>query len=219
MYVRLMRRDDVDQVAQIDREAFPTEWPPTNFTRELDNRLAYYITVCEDSPPVSPPGPKAASDNRHGGALEWFRNLFGDRKDGPVEPQEHILGYAGMWILADEAHIMSIASHPLYRHKGVGEVLLVALFDLAQRHKARILTLEVRVSNTIAQNLYLKFGFKNMGVRKGYYLDNREDAIIMSTDYIGSAESRDRLRQLKEARESKWGRTRFEIEKQNVKLA
>jgi len=219
MYVRLMRRDDVDQIAQIDREAFPTEWPPTNFTRELDNRLAYYITACEDSPLVSAVAPKAASDNRHGGVLEWFRNLFGDRKDGPVAPQGRILGYAGMWILADEAHIMSIASHTLYRHKGVGEVLLMALFDLAQQHKARILTLEVRVSNTIAQNLYVKYGFKNVGIRKGYYLDNREDAIIMTTDYIGSAESRDRLRQLREAHESKLGRPRFEIEKQNVRPA
>ena len=48
MYVRLMRRGDIDQVARIDREAFPTEWPPTNFARELENRLAYYIVACED---------------------------------------------------------------------------------------------------------------------------------------------------------------------------
>ena len=113
---------------------------------------------------------------------------------------------------------MSIASHTAYRRKGVGEALLFALYDLAQRHKARVLTLEVRISNTVAQNLYLKFGFKKVGVRKGYYLDNHEDATIMSTDYIGSEESGDRLRQLREAHENKWGPTRFEIEKQNVKL-
>lgn len=218
MYVRLMRREDIDQVAQIDREAFPTEWPPTNFTRELENRLAYYIVACEDTTQASTPEPKKAMDNRPAGILEWLRNLFGIRGDIPMEQPEYVLGYAGMWILADEAHIMSIASHLTYRRKGVGEVLLFALFDLAQRHKARILTLEVRISNTVAQNLYLKFGFKKVGIRKGYYIDNHEDAVIMSTDYIGSEESMDRLRKLREAHENNWGLARFEIKKQNVKL-
>lgn len=218
MYVRLMRREDIDQVTPIDREAFPTEWPPTNFARELENRLAYYIVACEDAPQAFAPRQKTTSDSRPAAIMEWLRNLLRARRDGPTEQQEHILGYAGMWILADEAHIMSIASHQTYRHKGVGEALLFVLYDLAQKHKARILTLEVRISNSVAQNLYLKFGFKKVGMRKGYYLDNHEDAVIMSTDYIGSGESRDRLMQLREAHERRWGLTGLEIEKQNVKL-
>ena len=217
MYVRFMRREDVDQVVHIDREAFPTEWPSTNFARELDNRLAYYIVACDGSP-VSLPVPKPAADNHPAGIMEWLRHLFSEKQKKPVEERERIAGYAGMWILADEAHIMSIASHLECRRKGVGEALLIALFDLAVQHRARILTLEVRVSNEVAQNLYLKFGFQKMGLRKAYYLDNREDALIMSTDYIGSPESRERLRQLREAHERKWGRTRFELEKQNVKM-
>ena len=217
MYVRFMRREDVDRVVHIDREAFPTEWPPTNFTRELDNRLAYYIVACEGLP-VSPPAPKPATDNHTAGIMEWLRHLFSEKQKKPVEQRERIAGYAGMWILADEAHIMSIASLLECRRKGVGEALLIALFDLAVQHRARILTLEVRVSNIVAQNLYLKFGFQKTGVRKAYYLDNREDALIMSTDYIGLPESRERLRQLTEAHERKWGRTRFELEKQSVKM-
>jgi len=217
MYVRLMRRNDIDQVAQIDREAFPTEWPPTNFARELDNRLAYYIVVCENPPAALPPTQPQAQA-RPAGILGWLRSLFSAQVETPGAPADHILGYAGMWVLADEAHIMSIASHPAYRRKGIGEALLFALFDLADKHKARLLTLEVRISNTVAQNLYLKFGFKQTGMRKGYYLDNREDALIMSTDYISAEESRQRVTNLLQAHRDRWGSTRFDVEKQNVKL-
>jgi ribosomal-protein-alanine N-acetyltransferase len=213
MYVRPMRKEDVTQVARIDREAFPTEWPPTNFSRELENRLAYYI-VASEGPAVSNPPGKPAAGKQPTGLRERLIGLIKHRKPAPSDNiEENILGYTGMWILADEAHIMSIASRQEHRRKGIGEVLLIAVIELAQRHKTRIVTLEVRVSNITAQNLYLKYGFQKTGLRKAYYLDNREDAIIMSTDYIGSPAFKESLQRLKESHAQKWGQTRFDIEK------
>jgi ribosomal-protein-alanine N-acetyltransferase len=211
-----MGREDVDRVVHIDREAFPTEWPPTNFSRELENRLAYYI-VASEGPAVSKPG-KPTAEKQPSGLRERLLRLLKHRKLELSDNEESILGYAGMWILADEAHIMSIASRQEHRRKGIGEVLLIAVIELAQRHKARIVTLEVRVSNITAQNLYLKYGFLKTGLRKAYYLDNREDAIIMSTDYIGSPAFKESLQHLKEKHAQRWGQIRFDIEKQNLNL-
>jgi ribosomal-protein-alanine N-acetyltransferase len=207
-----MCKEDVTRVARMDREAFPTEWPPTNFSRELENRLASYI-VASEGPAVSAPPSKPASEKQPPGLRERLKGLFTHRRIEPVDNEDNILGYAGMWILADEAHVMSIASRQENRRKGIGEGLLIALIELAQQHKARIVTLEVRVSNITAQNLYLKYGFQKTGLRKAYYLDNREDAIIMSTEYIGSPVFRENIRRLKEDHAQRWGPTRFDIEK------
>ncbi len=95
-----------------------------------------------------------------------------------------IVGYAGMWIILDEAHVTTLAVDPEYRRQRIGERLLVALLDEAMRRGARWVTLEVRKSNAAAQALYRKYGFKEIGVRKGYYSDNREDAIVMWTGNI-----------------------------------
>jgi len=210
MYIRPMTKEDVTQVARIDREAFPTEWPPTNFRRELENHMAYYIVASE--------GPIASNQSNSNekpstNLIDRIKNLLKRRSYDPPTTEEHIIGYSGMWILADEAHIMSIASTEEYRHKGVGEALLIGIIDLARKHRARIVTLEVRVSNTIAQNLYLKYGFRKTGLRKGYYLDNREDAIIMTTDYINSPEFKEHLQRLMEEHVKRCGETRFDLEK------
>ncbi|NLN42172.1 MAG: ribosomal protein S18-alanine N-acetyltransferase [Clostridiales bacterium] len=96
-----------------------------------------------------------------------------------AELEGKVIGYGGMWIILDEAHITNIAVHPDYRGKGVGEALMKALIGTASRLRVDGMTLEVRVSNVIAQNLYKKLGFVSVGVRKGYYGDNGEDALIM----------------------------------------
>ena len=93
-----------------------------------------------------------------------------------------VTGYGGMWIILDEAHITNVAVHPNYRGMGVGEAIMKALIRTASRLKVEGMTLEVRVSNEIAQNLYKKLGFASVGVRKGYYTDNGEDALIMWKD-------------------------------------
>ena len=126
-------------------------------------------------------------------------------------------GYAGMWILADEAHVTSIASHRDYRRRGIGEALLIALVEMAIKRNARVVTLEARVSNVSAQSLYVKLGFTKQGIRKGYYLDNSEDAVIMTTDFLGSESFRQHLDVIKEAHAARWGKSAnvVEAEKSN----
>jgi len=96
-----------------------------------------------------------------------------------------IVGYVGMWVILDEAHITNIAVDPAYRRKGIGQKMLEAMFEKAKGFGASRMTLEVRVSNTGAQALYKKLGFQDRGLRKGYYTDTNEDAIIMWKDDLG----------------------------------
>ena len=104
-----------------------------------------------------------------------------------AESEGTILGYAGMWLVLDEAHITNIAVHPLARRRGIGEALLRALMAEAYLLRIERITLEVRDSNTAAQSLYEKLGFVRVGRRKGYYSDNNEDAIIMWNMIISEA--------------------------------
>jgi ribosomal-protein-alanine N-acetyltransferase len=205
--VRYMRKQDIAQVTVIDHEAFPTEWPPTNFPRELENKLAYYIIAYENTDAKQASTPKSVGKETAPGLFSRILRIF-SRREPPVEdpPEEvNILGFAGMWIMADEAHVTSIASDKEHRHQGIGEVLLISLIELAIKKQARIVTLEARVSNQAAQNLYYKFGFDKLGVRKAYYLDNKEDAVIMSTEYIGSPSFREKFTKVKEAHRKKSG--------------
>jgi ribosomal-protein-alanine N-acetyltransferase len=114
---------------------------------------------------------------------------------------EHIVGYAGLWMSLDEAHITTFAVLPDYRRRKIGERMLVALFDRASRLGAEWLTLEVRASNLPAQRLYEKYGFRPAGIRRRYYSDNNEDAIIMWTERLKDRAVRDRLARLRAALE------------------
>ena len=91
-----------------------------------------------------------------------------------------VVGFAGMWMFVDEAHVSTIASHVNWRGYGIGELLLLTLLREAQRRNAIFATLEVRVTNVVAQNLYKKYDFVEVGRRKRYYRDNGEDALIMT---------------------------------------
>ncbi|WP_141434462.1 ribosomal protein S18-alanine N-acetyltransferase [Bacillus sp. 03113] len=96
-----------------------------------------------------------------------------------VELDEQVIGYCGAWIVVDEAHITNIAILPDYRGKKLGEALLKNVMFVAENMGAKTMTLEVRISNHIAQNLYRKLGFKDGAIRKKYYTDNQEDALVM----------------------------------------
>jgi len=89
------------------------------------------------------------------------------------------IGFGGVWVIFDESHITNIAVHPDHRGFGIGSILMNALLKTSYSKGARDITLEVRSSNTVAQNLYEKFGFIKEGIRKKYYQDNGEDAVIM----------------------------------------
>ncbi|WP_088072583.1 ribosomal protein S18-alanine N-acetyltransferase [Gottfriedia luciferensis] len=96
-----------------------------------------------------------------------------------AEVDEKIIGYCGLWVIIDEGHITNIAILPDYRGVGLGEKLLRAVMETAKGLGAETLTLEVRVSNHVAKGLYRKLGFQDGGIRKSYYTDNFEDALVM----------------------------------------
>jgi ribosomal-protein-alanine N-acetyltransferase len=108
-----------------------------------------------------------------------------------------IVGFAGTWMLVDEAHVTTFATRASWRRQGVGERLLIALLDLAVARGAAEATLEVRPSNYPARNLYEKFGFRVAGVRPRYYSDNNEDALIMTTEPLESRSMLERLARLR----------------------
>jgi ribosomal-protein-alanine N-acetyltransferase len=93
--------------------------------------------------------------------------------------QDQVIGFGGMWVIIDEGHITNIAVHPKHRQENVGSHILERLIEIASKESLVGMTLEVRVSNINAQKLYTKYGFKVEGVRKGYYLDTKEDGLIM----------------------------------------
>lgn len=109
-----------------------------------------------------------------------------------------IVGYAGMWLIMDEAHITTLGVCREQRGRKIGELLLVALLDEAVRKNLRRATLEVRQSNEIAQNLYRKYGFAAAAIRRGYYTDNSENAVIMWIDNMSAAGFREKYRDLKD---------------------
>jgi ribosomal-protein-alanine N-acetyltransferase len=92
------------------------------------------------------------------------------------------VGYIGVWRIIDEGHITNVAVHSDYRGLGIGSMLVSELLSLCKKDGINSFTLEVRKSNEIAQKLYRKYGFEERGIRKKYYEDNKEDAVIMWLD-------------------------------------
>jgi len=157
--VEPMALADLDQVMEIERASFSAPWPARAYRYEItENRHSTMLVV------------RAA-----GG---WPTRWLGRLRLGRPRP---VLGYAGFWLLVDEAHIATIAVHPQWRRRGLGELLLLSLLDRGPRLGARRATLEVRVSNLAAQGLYSKYGFEIAARQKRYYSDNNEDAYLMAT--------------------------------------
>lgn len=106
---------------------------------------------------------------------------------------DEIVGFAGMWMMVDQAHITTFAVDPKWRRKGVGSEMVRVLLEMARPLGARQATLEVRLSNMAARQLYQKFGFRPVGIRPRYYTDNGEDALIMTTDDLDGPDMRKRM--------------------------
>lgn len=115
----------------------------------------------------------------------WSKLMFLDELQNPrshyfvAEMSDIIVAYAGLWVIIDEGHITNIAVDPSYRRMKIGTRLMEKIFEMAHNNRLRGLTLEVRASNTEAISLYKRFGFRIEGIRKNYYSDNQEDALIM----------------------------------------
>jgi [ribosomal protein S18]-alanine N-acetyltransferase len=118
--------------------------------------------------------------------LPWSRDAFTNELANNqfavylvMEEDDAVIGYCGAWIVVDEAHVTNIAVLPEYRGKKLGEALMKKMMEAAKELGAVTMTLEARVTNIAAQSLYRKLGFQNGGIRKNYYTDNQEDAIVM----------------------------------------
>jgi len=172
--IRRICQEDIEQAVEIDRESFQTMMPPVNYRRELKNELSYYIVACDDK--------KTAGKK--------------DKKID-IEGCSLVIGLAGFWLMAGEAHIVNLAVRQTYRRRGIGRQLLMKLIDMAIEKDADTITLEVRKSNAAAQKLYKEYGFNIKGIRRGYYLDDIEDAVIMTAEDIYSDAFRANLDRLK----------------------
>lgn len=190
-----MTMADLPRVVEVERLAYTTPWPPSAYRRELqENRMAHYIVVRDTWLKPAEPSIAQREEQRKPFPLSLLPTRV-----APLIPPEaaNIVGFSGLWHMVNEAHITTIATHPDYRGRGVGELMLSSLIGIAYTVHARYVTLEVRVSNYVAQNLYRKYGFSQTGMRRRYYSDNHEDAYVMSTDDIASDEYRERFADLR----------------------
>jgi len=130
--------------------------------------------------------------------ISEIENEFGNYFVAIDNDTKKIIGYGGFWLIFDEAHITTIAVNPNLRGKGLGETMLQKMVEVGYEKNAKWFTLEVRAGNISAQNLYYKYGFKSLGLRKKYYQDNDEDALIMWTENIWDANFKSLFTDLKE---------------------
>lgn len=171
-YLEPMRLEDISEVSRLEHRCFTNPWPESAYRRELRNPANNYYVVLRQR---AQDEPRATSEPETRGRLSLLP-LVRRVERVPADP---IVGFAGMWIMYDEAHVTTIGIAPELRGKGLGELLIVHLFEEALRRNAQWVTLEVRVSNSPAITLYEKYGFTIQGVRRRYYSDNGEDAHIM----------------------------------------
>jgi len=187
-----MTQDDVPGVSRVERRCFANPWPTSAYRRELQNpSQTYYIVLRElhqeseadhgDADAASPNGAHLHLQARGVPRRSLLPIGLGRRPEGNGADTISLIGFAGMWLAFDEAHVTTIGIDPDYQGRGLGELLLLCLFDEAVARGANWLTLEVRVSNDAAQSLYRKYGFTVHGTRRRYYSDNNEDALIMWT--------------------------------------
>jgi [ribosomal protein S18]-alanine N-acetyltransferase len=166
---------DIPASLEVDQAAYGANFSPRNYRDELENnQLAHYFVLHQAgaSPGEQTPPPPA------------------------------VIGLGGFWLIAGELHVITISVHPRYRGLGLGEWLLLTLLEEGQKLAAEEATLEVRVSNFVAQALYQKYGFQEAGRRSGYYSNNGEDALILTTPPLQSTNYQallaDRKTQLRE---------------------
>jgi ribosomal-protein-alanine N-acetyltransferase len=145
-----MRLADVESIGELEQVCFPAPWSTSAYRHELQHNRLSSYWV------IRPAGRDALAT---------------------LPP---ILAYGGYWLMAHEAHIATIATHPQWRRRKLGEWLLLEMIAQARSCGAHSATLEVRVNNLAAQALYEKLGFVEVGVRKRYYRDNGEDARLMT---------------------------------------
>ena len=193
--LRTIIDQDIPFVEGIEKEAFPTLWPRTPIKRDMHNKRISYLVITDlnQNPRVNhltntmeyktPPG---ENPNLYKRLSKTIQSKLFHQTPPSQTPFELPLGFVSIWFLSDDAHITAIAVSNSWRGHGLGELLMIGSIESAISRNSRVVTLEVRISNSIAISLYQKYGFKKIGIRKAYYNDNREDAVIMTTEPIRS---------------------------------
>jgi len=170
--VEPMAVSDLGDVMVIERLSFSSPWSERAYRFEIEQNENSVMLVARPAFPLS----------------LW------DRIRGRAGVRSPVLGYGGLWLLVDEAHISTIAVHPQWRGKGLGELVMLSLLEQGIRRGMQRATLEVRVSNETAQGLYRKLGFESAGRQRRYYSDNNEDAFIMVTPPFDTPGFKENLR-------------------------
>lgn len=197
--IRPMERGDVPTVTAIDRLSFPTPWPARAFLHELrQGRSRYYVLL-------RPAADKNGASQR--GWRRWVRRTLG------FGQKSRVIGYVGFRVRRSEAHITTLAVHPDWRGKGLGELLLLSAMRKMLREGTSRATLEMRPSNDVARQLYDKYGFQLTDTHRGYYRDG-EDAWLMAADLDGDAYQA-QLRELRQALEDRLCRQQIEVGQTN----
>lgn len=199
----IMTQDDVPEVSRVERRCFANPWPTSAYRRELQNPAQNYYIVLRETQDNTLPSSNHNADaprlQQADGATSIVKSVprrallpigLGRRQAINGSQRVSVIGFAGMWLAFDEAHVTTVGVDPLHRGNGLGELLLLCMFDEAIARGANWLTLEVRVTNSAAQALYKKYGFTTHGTRKRYYSDNNEDALIMWSRALSETEFR-----------------------------
>ena len=200
--LRPMTLADVPQVMDIERESFPSMWPQTAYSHELKNRLARYFVLVEE-------GREGEADAREAVPSRFLvrrvmRRLLGTKDDAPPT-RRLIIGVVGIWLMVDQAHVVTIAVREAFRRQGAGALLLFVAMEVGFAEEMESVTLEYRRDNDPARSLYEKFGFLSVGVRPHYYTDTNEDAVIMTTPPLKSKSYREKYERLKRDSLLRWG--------------
>jgi ribosomal-protein-alanine N-acetyltransferase len=145
-----LRREDLDDIMDIERLSFRAPWSRQVFVEELERDWAFVDVV------------------------------------KPTSGDPHALAFINYWLVRDEVHVLNLATHPDQRRQGHAARLLEHVVQFANRHKCRYVTLEVRRSNHGAIRLYRAYGFRPVGIRPNYYVEDNEDAIVMLLELAGS---------------------------------
>lgn len=163
-----MEPGDVPTVVAIDRLSYPTPWPASSYLHELSHRTRSFYHVL-----LKPATGAAASSGR--GWRRWLRGLIG------LPGESRVIGYVGFRLQNSGAHVSTLAVHPDWRGKGLGELLLLTAMERALELEVGMVTLEMRASNWLAHHLYRKYGFRFKGTHRGYYRGG-EDAWLMESE-------------------------------------
>tara|TARA_A100001037_G_scaffold306707_1_gene354357 strand:- start:21895 stop:22509 length:615 start_codon:yes stop_codon:yes gene_type:complete len=175
--LREMQSTDIDQVVAIETEAFYPLNIGTSFTIQLRNKYSKYLVIERTDESLG-----RYNLSKQNVLFGIIKNLFRER----CVKRTEIVGYVGIWFQGTEGHISEIAVKKNFRGNGLGELLLIGAIRTSISVGLQIMGLEVRASNIQAQRLYQKYYFQESGIRKEYYSNDREDAVIMTTGLIHS---------------------------------